>query len=138
MKRLSYLFLALSLCLPSVAAAQDGLSVAIGTKTEAALPIQKVFFNPKRNGREDNRNERERDRNYSPSDRGGNNWRDDDPFEDRRDNRINQAMSIASSRGRVLDAGPMGGSLFWVRVATDKGRVDLIVDTATGRIVGER
>ncbi len=63
-------------------------------------------------------------------------------FEDRRqenrDNRINRAMSIGSSRGRVLDAGPQGGSIFWVRVATDHGRVDLLVDTDSGRIIGER
>ncbi len=55
-----------------------------------------------------------------------------------RDNRINRAMSVASSRGRVLDAGPQGGSVFWVRVATDHGRVDLLVDADSGRIIGER
>lgn len=58
--------------------------------------------------------------------------------EDRSDNRINRAMAIASSRGRVLDAGQQGGSIFWVRVATDHGRVDLLVDTDSGRIIGER
>ncbi|MGA9658135.1 MAG: hypothetical protein WBQ60_03440 [Asticcacaulis sp.] len=56
----------------------------------------------------------------------------------RRDDRINQAMSIGRSRGHVLDAGPQGGSVFWVRVATDRGRVDLLVDTDSGRIIGER
>lgn len=54
-----------------------------------------------------------------------------------RDNRINRAMDIARSRGTVLDAWPMGGSMFGVRVATDHGRVDLTVDTDSGRIVGE-
>jgi hypothetical protein len=55
-----------------------------------------------------------------------------------RDNRINRAMSVAERRGRVLDAGPQGGSVFWVRVATDHGRVDLLVDADSGRIIGER
>ncbi|HTM79680.1 hypothetical protein [Asticcacaulis sp.] len=55
-----------------------------------------------------------------------------------RDDRINRAMSVAGRRGRVLDAGPQGGSVFWVRVATDHGRVDLLVDADTGRIIGER
>ena len=55
-----------------------------------------------------------------------------------RDGRIDRAISIASSRGRVLDAGPQGGSVFWVRVATDHGRVDLLVDADSGRIIGER
>jgi hypothetical protein len=55
-----------------------------------------------------------------------------------RDDRINRAMSVASRRGRVLDAGPQGGSVFWVRVATDHGRVDLLVDADSGRIIGER
>ena len=54
-----------------------------------------------------------------------------------RDDRINRAIAIASSRGRVLDAWPMGGSMFGVRVATDRGRVDLTVDTDSGRIVDE-
>ena len=64
--------------------------------------------------------------------------RDERPRQESRDNRINNAMVIASSRGRVLDAGPQGGSIFWVRVATDHGRVDLLVDTDSGRIIGER
>jgi hypothetical protein len=55
-----------------------------------------------------------------------------------RDDRINRAMSVAGRRGRVLDAGPQGGSIFWVRVATDHGRVDLLVDADSGRIIGER
>jgi len=55
-----------------------------------------------------------------------------------RDDRINRAMSVAGRRGRVLDAGPQGGSVFWVRVATDHGRVDLLVDADSGRIIGER
>ena len=76
---------------------------------------------------------------------GGSNWRDsrdDDRGGDRRENRndgrINRAMAIASSRGRVLDAGQQSGSIFWVRVATPNGRVDLLVDADSGRIVGER
>ncbi|ESQ73693.1 hypothetical protein ABAC402_18060 [Asticcacaulis sp. AC402] len=60
--------------------------------------------------------------------------------ENRHDDRINRAIQIASSggRGRVLDAGQQSGSIFWVRVATDRGRVDLLIDTDSGRIIGER
>jgi len=81
--------------------------------------------------RRDNRDNRDDGRwnNGNGRDRAG---------EDRRDNRINRAMDIARSRGRVLDAGQQSGSIFWVRVATDRGRVDLLVDTDSGRIVGER
>ena len=68
----------------------------------------------------------------------GNNGRGNGGFGEQRDNRINQAIAIASSRGRVLDAGPQGGSIFWVRVATGQGRVDLLVDVDSGRIIGER
>jgi len=57
---------------------------------------------------------------------------------ERRDDRIKIAMDIARSRGHVLDAGPQGGSIFWVRVATERGRVDLLVDVDSGRIIGER
>ncbi|ESQ89035.1 hypothetical protein [Asticcacaulis benevestitus] len=65
--------------------------------------------------------------------------RDEGPRQENRDNRINTAMAIARSSGaRVLDAGPQGGSIFWVRVVTDHGRVDLLVDTDSGRIIGER
>jgi len=70
--------------------------------------------------------------------RWNNNGRDRDRSEDRRDNRIDRAIAVARSRGRVLDAGQQSGSIFWVRVATDRGRVDLLVDTDSGRIVGER
>ncbi|MBW8734854.1 MAG: hypothetical protein JF571_11230 [Asticcacaulis sp.] len=81
--------------------------------------------------RHDNRDNRDEGRwnNSNGRDQGG---------EDRRDNRINRAIDIASSRGRVLDAGQQSGSIFWVRVATDRGRVDLLVDTDSGRIIGER
>jgi hypothetical protein len=73
--------------------------------------------------------------------RGGNNDRGgggDRGGENRRDDRINRAIRIAESRGRVLDAGQQSGSIFWVRVATDRGRVDLLIDTDSGRIIGER
>ncbi len=79
--------------------------------------------------RRDNRDDGRWNNNGRDRDRGG---------EDRRDNRINRAIDIASSRGRVLDAGQQSGSIFWVRVATERGRVDLLVDTDSGRIVGER
>ena len=69
---------------------------------------------------------------------GNNNDRGNGGGGEQRDNRINQAIDIARSRGTVLDAGPQGGSIFWVRVATDHGRVDLLVDVDSGRIIGER
>jgi len=55
-----------------------------------------------------------------------------------RDERINRAIAIGRGRGTVLNAWPQGGSLFIVRVATPRGRVDMIIDVDTGRIVGER
>lgn len=80
--------------------------------------------------RKNNRDDRDDGRwNNNGRDRGG---------EDRRDDRINRAIAIARSRGSVLDAGQQSGSIFWVRVATDRGRVDLLVDTDSGRIIGER
>jgi hypothetical protein len=55
-----------------------------------------------------------------------------------RDQRINRAIAIGQGHGRVLNAWPQGGSLFVVRVDTPRGRVDMIIDVDTGRIVGER
>lgn len=89
---------------------------------------------------------RDRDDREDRGNNGGSNWRDsrdddrggNDRRENRNDGRINRAMAIASSRGRVLDAGQQSGSVFWVRVATPNGRVDLLVDADSGRIVGER
>lgn len=89
---------------------------------------------------------RDRDDRDDRGNNGGSNWRDsrnddrggNDRREDRNDGRIRRAMDIARSRGQVLDAGQQGGSIFWVRVATPNGRVDLLVDADSGRIVGER
>jgi hypothetical protein len=55
-----------------------------------------------------------------------------------RDERINRAIAIGQVHGHVLNAWPQGGSLFIVRVATPRGRVDMIIDVDTGRVVGER
>ena len=55
-----------------------------------------------------------------------------------RDQRINRAIAIGQGHGRVLNAWPQGGPLFVVRVDTPHGRVDMIIDVDTGRIVGER
>ncbi len=55
-----------------------------------------------------------------------------------RDNRINRAMAIGQVHGRVLNAWPAGGSLFMVRVDTPRGRVDMLIDVDTGRVVGQR
>ncbi len=53
---------------------------------------------------------------------------------------MNRAIAIATGQGRnrLLNAWPQGGSLYLVRVETPRGRVDMIVDVDTGRIVGER
>ncbi|HWU48761.1 MAG TPA: hypothetical protein VN042_02710 [Asticcacaulis sp.] len=58
--------------------------------------------------------------------------------ENRRDDRINRAIAAGEARGHVLDAGQQDDSTFWVRVDTGHGRVDLLVDGQTGRVVGER
>lgn len=81
---------------------------------------------------DDDRQSRQRQANVQRFDRGNGGQIQN------RDDRINRAMSVAGRRGRVLDAGPQGGSVFWVRVATDHGRVDLLVDADSGRIIGER
>ena len=101
---------------------------------EAAVMFLKVALgDPDRRHRQDDDNNGQGGRNNGQ----GNNDHGNGGGE-QRDNRINQAIAIASSRGRVLDAGPQGGSIFWVRVATDHGRVDLLVDVDAGRIIGER
>ncbi|WP_443748502.1 hypothetical protein [Asticcacaulis solisilvae] len=112
-------------------AAEAVMGVKLGAIINAALDADQDHWR-RRDGddRKDNRDDRDDGRwNNGGRDRGG---------EDRRDNRINRAIAIASSRGHVLDAGQQSGSIFWVRVATERGRVDLLVDTDSGRIVGER
>jgi len=89
-------------------------------------------FRQRDNGHGDDRQSRDRQPQAQRFDRGNGGQLQN------RDDRINRAMSVASRRGRVLDAGPQGGSVFWVRVATDHGRVDLLVDADSGRIIGER
>jgi hypothetical protein len=115
---------------------------------DAPAQVIRAGYVPKKDQKrpEDNSgsNRRRNDDNGRDDDTPKRQQRDPNPtrFEARRqenrDDRINRAMSIGSSRGRVLDAGPQGGSIFWVRVATDHGRVDLLVDTDSGRIIGER
>ncbi len=55
-----------------------------------------------------------------------------------RDNRIDRAFAIGRGYGRVVNAWPQGGSLYLVRVNTPHGRVDMVIDVDTGRVVGER
>ncbi len=110
--------------------------------------------------RDDHRNDRDRRENGNGGGNGGNdrrdtrddrgNGRDNGNYERRdnragaygggeqRDDRIGRAMDIGRSQGRVLNAWPQGGSLFMVRVDTPRGRVDIIVDVDSGRVVGER
>jgi len=103
---------------------------------DAAAIIMKVAFGgPDRKHRGGDDRDNGNDQGNRGNNGQGNNGRGGG---EQRDNRINRAIAIASSRGRVLDAGPQGGSIFWVRVATDHGRVDLLVDVDSGRIIGER
>ena len=57
---------------------------------------------------------------------------------EQRDNRINRAIAVGQGYGHVVNAWPQGGSLFLVRVNTPHGRVDMVIDVDTGRVVGER
>ncbi len=118
-----------ALARPDVADAAVGIK--IGAIINAALDSDQDRWRRRDDDRKDDRDDGRWNNNGNGNgrDRGG---------EDRRDNRINRAIAIASSRGHVLDAGQQSGSIFWVRVATDRGRVDLLVDTDSGRIIGER
>ena len=152
---LSLVLIASPLAVPVVAAAEPLTLRAISP--DAAILVNAAYDKKDRDDRKNSGSNRQR----GNDDRQGARQRDngqgnDGPARDRqpqaqhfdrgngrqvqenRDNRINRAMSVASSRGRVLDAGPQGGSVFWVRVATDHGRVDLLVDADSGRIIGER
>ncbi len=82
------------------------------------------------NGGYGDRRDNRGDNNRGGYDRGGGG--------EQRDDRINRAISIGQSRGRVLNAWPQGGSLFMVRVDTPRGRVDMVIDVDSGRIVEER
>jgi len=120
------------LAIALIAAAPAGQAVAgvkLGALISAAIDGDQDHW---RRRDDDNRRDNRDDGRWNNDNNGH------DRGEDRRDNRINRAMQIASSRGRVLDAGQQSGSIFWVRVATDRGRVDLLVDTDSGRIIGER
>lgn len=86
--------------------------------------------------RRDDRNDRRDDRGPPPQDRGG--YDRGGGGGEQRDNRINRAMAIAQTRGRVMNAWPQGGSIFMVRVDTPRGRVDIIIDVDSGRIIEER
>lgn len=130
-------FLALAL----IAAAPAGQAAA-RTEADAVMGLKiGAIINAALDADQDHWRRRDDDNRRDNRDDGrwnNDNGHDRDRGEDRRDNRINRAMEIASSRGRVLDAGQQSGSIFWVRVATDRGRVDLLVDTDSGRIIGER
>lgn len=148
MKRI---FVSLLIALIAVPA---GAEAAVLRAQDVAAPAEviRIAFIGDQDGPPANRRNRNRDRdngndggNRSDWRGGGGNFdRDNDRGndrprrEDRSDNRINRAISIASSRGRVLDAGQQSGSVFWARVATPNGRVDLLIDTDSGRIIGER
>jgi hypothetical protein len=135
MKRIIALF-CLALTVAPVGAQADTLRDLVqGLDTAVVVKI----------GGDQERRRRDRDDRDDRGNNGGSNWRDnrDDDRggnrrEDRNDGRIKRAMDIARSRGQVLDAGQQSGSIFWVRVATPNGRVDLLVDADSGRIVGER
>ena len=146
---LSLVLIAAPLAAPAVATADPLAMRAISPEMRAGAGARvELAFAPGKRDRDDRGNSgsnRQRgedrrsidrpdnDRQAQRLDRGGSR-----PAMENRDDRINRAMSVARSRGRVLDAGPQGGSVFWVRVATDSGRVDLLVDADSGRIIGER
>lgn len=84
------------------------------------------------------RKDKDDDKSPPPPPRDDGQRRPQRPSDDRRDDGINRAIAAGQSRGRVLDAGSQGGSVYWVRVDTGHGRVDLLVDGATGRVIGEK
>ena len=122
--------------------ASDGLSVGLGV----GLLMGQQDDDRRHRHHEDNGEHRGEDR--RGDDRRGEDRRDDrynapppPPAyggDDRRDDRIGRAMAIGRGQGTVINAWPQGGSLFLVRVNTSRGRVDMIVDVDSGRIVGER
>jgi hypothetical protein len=146
---LSLVLIAAPLAAPAVAAAEAptlrgglGEAVMVLAANKKDRDDRKNSGGNRQRGNDDRRNDNRqnddrqdggRQNNVQRTDRGNSR-----PVQENRDNRINRAMDVARSRGRVLDAGPQGGSVFWVRVATDHGRVDLLVDADSGRIIGER
>jgi hypothetical protein len=135
----------------SQAAVGDGNELAVGLGVGLLIGQQ----DDDRRHRRDNGDDRKRDDRKPDERRDNGNDRRDAPVYDRRDNggggydrrggggeqrddRINRAIAIGQGRGRVLNAWPQGGSLFMVRVDTPRGRVDIVIDVDTGRIVGER
>ena len=149
---LSLVLIATPLAAPAVAAAEaptlrGGLGEAVMVlAANKDRDDRRNSGGNRQRGNDDRRNEDRRNDDRQNNDRQSRDRQPDAQRFDRgnggqlqnRDDRINRAMSVAGRRGRVLDAGPQGGSVFWVRVATDHGRVDLLVDADTGRIIGER
>ncbi len=80
----------------------------------------------------------DRDNNNGDGRGGGQRWDNGGGGGGERDDRINRAIDIGRSRGEYIKAWPAGGSLFWVRVQTGQGRVDLLIDADSGRIVDQR
>ncbi len=109
---------------------QDASVLSVGAG--AGLLIGQQDDDRDRRHRRDNDNRRDdRDhRDNSGNDRRGGGEQHDD--------RIGRAMDIGRGYGRVLNAWPQGGSLFLVRVDTPHGRVDMVIDVDSGRVVGER
>ena len=141
MKTLASLLLAviglLTMMSDPSAARAGGLLTALDNQLQASL----LSLDSRNGPDDDRRRRRDEDRSSHPEPKRPSDGRDDkgsDRGENRHDNRINVAISIAKGRGTVLDAGQENGSIFWVRVATDHGRVDLLIDTDSGRIIGER
>jgi hypothetical protein len=109
---------------------QDGTLLSVGAG--AGILIGQQDDDRDRRHRHDNDGRRD-DRDHR--DNGGNDRRGGG---EQRDDGIGRAMDIGRSRGTVMNAWPQGGSLFLVRVNTSHGRVDLLIDVDSGRIVGER
>jgi hypothetical protein len=125
------------------------LSLMLAAAPLAAGWASHAQADPRYNAAADQHRRRDRDQNddaqrqvqpprYDDDRRPQPGYRPQPEGENRRDDRINRAIAAGRARGHVLDAGQQDDSTFWVRVDTGHGRVDLLVDGQTGRVVGER
>lgn len=109
---------------------EDALSVGVGI---GVLIGQQDDDRRHRRDNGDQQDDRDRRDNGGNDRRGGH-----DRGGGQHDDGIGRAMDIGRNYGRVLNAWPQGGSLFLVRVDTPHGRVDMVIDVDSGRVVGER
>jgi hypothetical protein len=128
MKRILPLFCLALAALPLAGQAADlGLGVNLGggvaVKLAVGLNDPGDRYDRRHGGGDDNGGGGRRDR-------GGGD-------ENRSDDSINVAKSLASRYGRVLDASRISDTVYSVRVMTNDGRrLDLTVDVRSGRVSG--